>query len=132
MPDKQQLLDSAEQALRSLYIARDKIADAKAIGVWDMLGGGIFSSLLKHKRIEEVDDCLAAAEENLRLLLGKLEAWPEDIYLRDDVGDGLKFVDIAFDNVFTDIIVQDKITKAQRQIEEIICQVQNLVAVLKD
>lgn len=127
MTDKQHLLITAERALEILQTARSELDKARNWGIFDMLGGGLFSSLVKHDRLKEVESCLQDAQNNLNILHNELET--TDLHI--DLSVGLKFMDIWFDNIISDIMVQDKIKSTQEQVNQTIYQLQNIIARLK-
>lgn len=127
MSDKQQLLASAEKILLNLQKAREKLYSAHNLGVWDILGGGLFVSMAKHGDLDEANRYLQKARQDWEVLREQLGA--DDLQI--DLGDGLKTLDIWLDNIFTDLAVQDKINAAQKQVNQAIYQMQNIIARLK-
>lgn len=127
MSDKQQLLASAEKILLNLQKAREKLYSAHNLGVWDILGGGLFVSMAKHGDLDEANRYLQKARQDWEVLREQLGA--DDLQI--DLGDGLKTLDIWLDNIFTDLATQDKINAAQKQVNQAIYQLQNFIARLK-
>lgn len=127
MSDKQQLLASAEKILLNLQKAREKLYSAHNLGVWDILGGGLFVSMAKHGDLDEANRYLQKARQDWEVLREQLGA--DDLQI--DLGDGLKTLDIWLDNIFTDLATQDKINAAQKQVNQAIYQMQNIIARLK-
>lgn len=131
MPDKQQLLRLAEQALQSLYRTRNSLKDARALGVWDMFGGGILTSVFKHDKLDEAKKLLTEARQDLQRLQQGLREQDMDLAADWGISGNLQFFDIFLDNIFSDIMVQDKIKSAQADIERAIQQLQELIAKLR-
>lgn len=129
MADQQQLLVCAETALQNLQAAREKLASARSLGTLDIMGGGLLTSMFKHDRLREVGACLQAAGEDLRYLQNELPDLP--MWADVDLGQQLKGFDIFLDNIFTDLSVQNKIKDAQNQVDQLIYQLQNVIARLK-
>ena len=48
-----------------------------------------------------------------------------------EISDFLKVTDIFFDNPVSDYMVQSKISQAKEQLDETVCQVENLISDLK-
>ncbi len=130
MADEAKLLTCAETALRDLQKARDKLYSAHNMGVFDILGGGLLTSIAKHNDIDEVNRCLQNAKYDLTCLRKQLDAADLQVDLID-LGDGLRILDTWLDNIFTDLTVQDKINAAQKQVNQAIFQLQNIIARLK-
>lgn len=131
MSDKGQLLQLAEQALQSLYRTRNSLNDARALGAWDMFGGGILTSVFKHDKLDEAKKLLTEARQDLQRLQQGLREQNLDLTADWGISGNLQFFDIFLDNIFSDIMVQDKIKSAQADIERAIQQLQELIAKLR-
>ena len=44
---------AGQRALASLHMAEEKLGSARNWGIWDMLGGGFFTDMMKHSKISE-------------------------------------------------------------------------------
>ena len=51
--EAQEAIDAGERALRGLHAAEEKLKSAGNWGIFDMLGGGFFSSYVKQSKIRE-------------------------------------------------------------------------------
>lgn len=128
MNDKEQLLSCADKALDSLQKAREKLYSAHNMGVFDILGGGLLTSMAKRGDMNEANRYLQEARQDLAVLKEQLDTFD----LQIDLDDGLEILDVWLDNIFVDLAVQDKIYDAQRQVNQTISQLQNIIAKLKD
>ena len=54
-------------AVHCLEAAKKKLEDAKYLGIWDILGGGALSSMLKHNRLEEAQESLELAGKKVKM-----------------------------------------------------------------
>ena len=103
--------DQAGKAAReSLRLAEDRLESAANWGTYDMLGGGMISTAIKHGRIDEARDHIHEAQHLLRRFAEELR----DIHMRTDasapdIGGFLGFADYFFDGLITDWMVQGKI-----------------------
>ena len=122
MSDKQQLLYCADKALCSLQKAQKKLYSAHNMGVFDIWGGGLLTSMAKHGDLNE------EAKQDLEVLKDQMGG----VDLQIDLGSGLEAIDIWLDNIFIDLTVQDKICAAQTQVHQAISQLQSIIAKLKD
>ena len=50
--EKREAIDAGNRALRSLRTARENLNSAKNWGLVDMFGGGFFSTMLKHSKMD--------------------------------------------------------------------------------
>lgn len=122
---------AGEQALRSLRAAQDKLDSASNWGIFDMLGGGLISSMVKHSRMEEANQYLTAAKETIAVFERELEDVSGMGQLEVDVGGFLSFADLFLDNIFVDYMVQNKISEAKEQVQEAIRQVETVLRRLR-
>lgn len=115
----QQAKHAAEDALRAIDAADAKLRNAKGWGIFDMIGGGLISSLIKRSRIQETNALLGDVERSLAVLSKELK----DVSYTSPTGAsesfGAMMLDIAFDNIFTDIFVQSELNQIGRQLSQL-------------
>ena len=88
------------KALRSLEKAREYLNSARGWGLFDMLGGGFISTLVKHAKMESAQDCLEQARYDLEDFRREVA----DVRLPGlDTDDFLTFADFFFDGFFADL-----------------------------
>lgn len=127
----EEALAASDDALFYLQKAKDSLKSAQNWGLWDMFGGGLISTFVKHDKM----DMAQADVENARLALDKLSRELDDL---DDVMnidfklDGFtSFADYFFDDFFSDWYVQSKIGDGLHKIEEAISRVKGVQEKLK-
>ena len=54
-------IQAGEAALSSLRNAQEKLNSAKNWGIWDIVGGGFMSSLIKHSRMDDAQEYMEEA-----------------------------------------------------------------------
>ena len=69
----QEAIAAGEKALRSLYAAEEKLKSAGDWGLFDMFGGGFFSSYMKHSKIRDAEALLERAKEHLLVFQRELK-----------------------------------------------------------
>lgn len=108
---------AADRTLASLDEARGYLSKASDWGIWDMLGGGMFGTFMKHSRMEDAKHAMETARTQMRSLKRELldVELPGDFKL--DVGDFLTFADYFFDGIIADWMVQSRIKDASQQVE---------------
>jgi hypothetical protein len=116
-------LKELHQALAAADIARDALTavegDLRSAARWSnydtFLGGGIFSSAFKHDRLDDAAAAAAHADRRLAVLRTELadvgEIGPTAPDLAFD--DLTRFLDVWFDNIFTDWSIGSRIQEAQ-------------------
>ena len=122
---------AGERALGSLRQVQEKLNSARAWGIFDMLGGGMLTGILKHSRINDATRCMENAKYDLQAFQKELRdvRLPDDI--RIEVGGFLTFADFFFDGFLADYLVQSKIADARRQVEDAIRRVEWLLDELR-
>ena len=101
------------QAQRVLSILRS----AEGWGIYDLLGGGLLSGLIKHSRMDEAEREL----DQLRYDLDRFNRELRDVRVRCDATTELsafwRVTDIMWDNLFSDWTALSQISEAKEQVE---------------
>ena len=126
-----QAIDAGERALTSLRDAQRQLDSAGNWGLFDMLGGGTFTSLVKHMKLGGASDCMEQARRDMERFERELRDVTLYANLDLDTGGFLAFADMFMDNVFADVLVQRKISQAKKQVGEAVRQVESIVAALR-
>lgn len=121
---------AGQSALAKLQEAQNALTAARSFGAWDIMGGGFVSSLMKHNKISQAQKSLNEAQYALQAFNKELA--DINIYLNTSIGfNGVtKFFDIWCDNIFTDIAVQSQIRTTQRNLEQLMRHVSNILVQL--
>jgi len=118
------------KALQSLDDAKANLRKAKTWGFFDICGGGLISTFMKHSKIDKARSCLENAKRDLQSFANELddidEAMPDV-----DIGEFLSFADYFFDGFIADMFVQSKIENALGQVDKAIGKVEGIVGKLK-
>lgn len=110
---------AGEQAVRSLDKTEQALKSAMHWGIADILGGGIIIDLFKHSKLDKAKALFAAAQEDIARFqkeLGDVQVAPD---MPLEISDCLYTFDVFFDNLFSDIMVQDKIEESLKQVQQI-------------
>lgn len=110
----------AAAAASSALLALRKLLDSA--GNWStydtFFGGGAISSAIKHDRLDEAATAAALADQRIAALNAELADVPGGGTAATLTIDGLtRFLDVWFDNIFTDLAVRDRIKQAQARAE---------------
>ncbi|HIS30679.1 MAG TPA: hypothetical protein IAB44_03890 [Candidatus Limivivens intestinipullorum] len=125
-------ISAANNALISLEEARGALDSAKNWGIFDMIGGGFFGSMIKHGRMEDAGAAMERAKDDLYRLQSELRDIEVPMDFQVDVGGFLSFADMFFDNIFVDWMVQSRINDARDQVVEATARVQTILADLQE
>ena len=111
-------IEAGNRALDALDEAMGHLKTARGLGVWDMLGGGFLSSLLKHSKMDDAQQAMQYAQQELQDFSRELA----DVQMYADIqlcfDSFTRFFDTFCDNFFVDWMVQSQILQAQDRVEE--------------
>ena len=93
--------------MNSLRTARENLNSAKNWGLVDMFGGGFFTTMLKHSKMDQAKQNMEQAKYDFRNFSKELNDVNLACDLHMDTGDFLSFADYFFDGFVVDWMVQD-------------------------
>ncbi len=125
--EKREAIDAGNRALRSLRDAQDNLKSAKSWGIWDMFGGGFFSTMVKRSKMDQAKQNMEQAKYDLRNFSRELNDVNMTCHLDIETGDFLSFADWFFDGFVVDWMVQDRIRQASGQVDEAIRRVEAIL-----
>ncbi|EET62910.1 hypothetical protein BRYFOR_05261 [Marvinbryantia formatexigens DSM 14469] len=128
----QEAVRAGEKALQSLYRAQEKLNSARNWGIFDLLGGGFFTDMMKHSRMNDAKVLMEDARADLLIFQRELRDVHVPTELRMEVGSFLTFADFFFDGLVADYLVQSKIAEAREQVNDAILQVERLLYSLRE
>lgn len=110
------------------------LESAKGWGVWDMLGGGLLSTAIKHDRINQARAAVFEAQAQMGMFKRELADVNQNARLKIEISEFETFADYFFDGLIFDWIVQSKIVNSlehtQRTMENITQTIQELQQLL--
>ncbi len=109
---------AGKEALAALDDAAGSLDSAKRWGLVDILGGGVFVSVVKHARLGDANRALAEARSAIRQLSRELADVRDLAGLNANVSSWNAFFDIACDNWLADLFVQREISAAAERVDE--------------
>ncbi len=127
----QEAVRAGERALGSLRSAQSKLSSARSWGVWDIIGGGLITSMVKHSKINDASSFLERAKMDLKTFQRELKDVPDFAGLGIEIGGFLSFADFFLDGFLADCMVQSKINDAKRQVDSAVIQVERLLGQLR-
>ena len=125
--EKKEAIDAGNRALQSLKDAQNHLNNAKNWGIWDMLGGGFFSTMVKQSKMDQAKQDMERAKYDLKNFSKELSDVNMVCHLDIKTGDFLSFADFFFDGFVVDWMVQDRINQASGQVEETIRRVEGIL-----
>ncbi len=122
---------AGERALDSLREAKAKLNSARNWGIYDILGGGMISSMVKHSKMSSANEWVEQANHDLKRFAKELRDVDEaGLYVQ--AGTLASTMDIFFANLFSDILVQNRINEARAEIDRMIDRIERTVWDLKN
>lgn len=104
-----------------------ELSSAKGWGVYDMLGGGMISTAIKHHHMDNAQKDY----ETVKIRLSQFQKELEDVHNLSieykHVGLTLMTFDYIFDSLFVDWLVQSRISKNKKNIQELNNQVDQVM-----
>ena len=122
---------AGNNALAALNEAISHLSGARGFGIWDMLGGGLVSGLLKHSQMDKAQDCVNRANMAMQSFQRELQ----DVNMHINYGvqfDGMtKAIDILFDNFLVDALIQSRIKETADNLNQSKYQVEQALGKLQ-
>lgn len=129
--ETQEAISAGERALSSLRAAQNELSSARNWGIFDMLGGGFISTLVKHSKMDNAQSYMEQAKYDLNSFSKELQDVNMAVNLNIDTHDFLTFADWFFDGFVADWLVQDCINEARGQVDEAIRRVESILRQLR-
>lgn len=123
-------LVAADKTLIHLNAALKELESAKNWGIFDILGGGMFTSIIKRGHLSDVETELTLAREKAEILIDELDDLGRTLDIDLEIDDFLNFTDLFLDNIFSDLAVQSKIDKTKKNIQHAIIEIENIKELL--
>lgn len=124
-------LEAAKAYLQLLNTLIKQLGSAKDWGTWDLLGGGMLSSYVKQQRLKDVRRTVSSLrhyESNFRRELADVR---QSGALNVEVSDFEGMLDVFFDNLITDWIVQQRIHRSLAGAQKAYTEGERIVSDLK-
>lgn len=126
-------MHAGDAVLKEVNGVIGSLRSAQGWGAWDLLGGGLISTAIKHSRVNDARDSVHRVQQKLMVFSRELK--DVDPYLKSgvaiDIGGFASFADYFFDGLIADWIVQSRI---KNSLENAVLQrdkVDNILEVLK-
>jgi hypothetical protein len=91
------------------------LESAEGWGTWDLLGGGLIATAIKHSRIDDARRSISDVQKKMSQFKRELADVQNNIELQVDIGDLEYFADFFLDGLIVDWIVQSKIVGSLEQ-----------------
>ena len=122
---------AGSRALRSADYILSSLDTAQDWGTWDLLGGGLISTLAKHSSLDEAQDEVQQLQTELRRFKTELADVTIHTDMQVNVDGFLRFADYFFDGLFADWAVLDKISQSQSSVQTTKNQIESVLSMLR-
>ncbi len=136
MNDNKEVLEAvnaANDALYHLANAEEILRSAKRWGIADILGGGMIITGIKHAKADNASTELRLADQAIEKLERELRDLQGMVHINTEIHSGLLTMgDFLFDNLWTDIMSQNRMNQAYREVQDAIAQIEGILDTLED
>jgi hypothetical protein len=115
-------LSAGDSARRALEQTAESLSSARGWGTFDLLGGGLIATAVKHSRIDAAKRAAHRAQQELRRFQSELVDVVREngSGLQIEVGGFATFADFFFDGLIADWLVQSRLAKSSEQVEGVL------------
>lgn len=136
LSNKTEISEALREANNCLMISEEtlkSLRSAKSWGIYDIVGGGMISSAIKHNRIDDAKTYMERLSYSVDRLNKELGDVDTSIFNEGLNISGFSYTfDIFFDNIFSDFSVQGEINDSLYKIEDFRNKVLNLIRKLEE
>jgi hypothetical protein len=126
-------MHAGDAVLKEVNGVIGSLRSAQGWGTWDLVGGGLLSTAIKHSRVHDARDSVHRVQQKLMVFSRELK--DVDPYLQSgvaiDIGGFASFADYFFDGLIVDWIVQSRIKNSLANAVLQRDKVDNILEVLK-
>lgn len=112
-------LEAGDVALKQIREVQSILGEAKNWGTWDMIGGGMFSTMMKHEKLRTAQTGIEQMQVGLRRFQTELADVDLAADLSVEIGGFSRVADYIFDCLFVDWEIQNQITEAQAKVANV-------------
>ena len=124
-------IDAVNYTLGYLIEAQKYLHSASNWGVFYIFGGGFFSTMVQHVKMDDAQNAIMMAKDSIIRLKKELLDVNEVLDVDLEISDFLIFADYFFDGIVADWMVQSKIKTAQNQVDQAIEKLEEIKSCLK-
>jgi DNA repair exonuclease SbcCD ATPase subunit len=123
----EEAIAAGRSTLESLKGVREKLDSAKGWGTWDLLGGGLISTIAKHSAIDEANSRAREVQHQLKTFRKELSDVNEFTEIEVNISAFASFADFFLDGLIADWFVQSRINESIGYVEEASGSIESIV-----
>lgn len=124
-------IQAGVHANNALEDMKEHLNKAKNWGMWDMMGGGLISSMAKHAAIDEANTIAHNSQHLLKSFEKELLDVNEFTDIEVNLSSFESFADFFFDGFFIDWFVQSKINDSINRVENTYSKIDSIIIGLR-
>lgn len=105
-------IKAGDAVLAGLDGVVDSLRSARNWGTFDMLGGGLIATAVKHSRIDRARESVHRVQQSMRVFQRELADVGSRTDIEIDIGSFATFADYFFDGLIVDWVVQSRIGRS--------------------
>jgi hypothetical protein len=122
---------AGRNTLDSLALAIEALKSARGWGTWDMLGGGIVSTAIKHSKIDDARRYIYEVQNGIGQFQRELADVGQSVLLDIELSGFESFADYFIDGLIFDWVVQSRIIDSLARCEQVYREISSLVTKLE-
>lgn len=121
-------INAVENVVSLTLDAENKLSSAKSWSTYDtFFGGGIIGDLVKYSKLDEANQHIAEINSAAEIMHKELQDVDMAIENKmEHIGGGERFIDIAFDNIFSDWSIRGKISTNLEHIQRFLSDLHSI------
>ncbi len=132
LKESQEAVDAGRAVLAGLDDVRVSLKSASNWGAWDVLGGGMLATAVKHSKIDDARNQAHHVQQLLRRFQWELEDIEREAEIAIKIGSFETFADFFFDGLIFDWVVQSRINNSLENVAQVESRVLEIVESLQD
>jgi DNA repair exonuclease SbcCD ATPase subunit len=109
----EEAITAGQAARKGISQVLDDLQSAQGWGVWDLLGGDLLATALKHDRIDDARQAVVAVQDELRRFQRELADVEQSAqFIVEDISNFETFADYFFDGLMIDWVVQSRVDRS--------------------
>jgi DNA repair exonuclease SbcCD ATPase subunit len=132
LKEYQEAIGAGRSSVHALDQAIQSLEKAEGWATWDMVGGGMISTAIKHSHVDDSKQHVHHAQNRLRHFQDELADVEQHFQLTFEMGNLLTFADYFFDGLIVDWVVRGKIKDSLEQTKQARYQVSGFVKQLEE
>lgn len=116
---------AGDRVLSAVQDIQNSLNSASGWGVADMVSDSFLADLAKYGSMDDAKRKMQDLKRLMNAYARELQDLHIHLNVNMDVGDGMRFADYFFDNIFTDMMTYNKIDNMKREIQDVRRQVEH-------